>query len=331
MNTESNILIGGNWKEIVKRYRKYDVSKNIEQLATSVLPYLGIMVLMYFSLDYSYWLTLLLGIVAGGFAVRTFIIFHDCGHGSFFGPKNNQWNNIVGKITGVLTFTPYLHWKRSHARHHVTVADLDKRGEGDMMLMTLKEWEQASGIKRVGYWIYRQPLILFTIGAWLNILVFQRFWFGAMDRKDKLSVLTTNLALVIIIAIVSMIVGFKNYLLIQLPPMMVAASVGVWLFYVQHQFPNAYWARTDEWNKMDACLKGSSYYKLPKALQWITGNIGFHHIHHLDSLIPNYELERCTNENPEFQVNPPVTIKMGMQALGYRLWDEENKEYVGFP
>lgn len=330
MTTKSQTLDGGEWKEIVKAYQKPDLLRATGQIFTSVVPYIGMMALMVFSLDISLWLTLLLAIPTAGFAVRTFIIFHDCGHQSFWGSKNRTANDITGVITGILTFTPYHIWRRSHAKHHATVAKLDQRGKGDVWMLTTDEWEGASQWKRLGYRVYRFPLILFTIGAWLNIIVFQRLPLGKLDRQDKRSILITDLALAILIALVIWLIGWKAYVLVHIPAMMIAASAGVWLFYVQHQFPGAYWARGREWKYIRACMEGSSYYRLPRLLQFFTGNIGFHHLHHLSHLIPNYRLEDCLNEHPELAVKP-ITLKDTLALLRIRLWDERLNAYVGFP
>jgi acyl-lipid omega-6 desaturase (Delta-12 desaturase) len=330
MTTKNQVLEGGKWKEIVREYQSPNFLKATGQIFTSVIPYLGMMVLMYFTLGISYWLTLLLAIPTAGFAVRTFIIFHDCGHQSFWGSKNKRANDITGVITGILTFTPYHIWRRAHAKHHATVGKLDQRGKGDVWMLTTDEWEGANQWKRLAYRTYRFPLILFTIGAWLNILVFQRVPIGKLDRQDKTSILLTDLALAIIILLVCMLIGVKAYLLVQLPAMMIAASAGVWLFYVQHQFPGAYWARGREWKYIRACMEGSSFYKLPRVFQFFTGSIGFHHIHHLSHLIPNYRLEDCFNEHPELAIKP-ITLKDTLALSRIRLWDESIKTYVGFP
>jgi len=330
MTTKNQVLDGDKWKEIIREYQNPNFLKATGQVFTSVIPYLGMMVLMYFTLNISYWLTLLLAIPTGGFAVRTFIVFHDCGHQSFWGSKNKRANDITGVITGILTFTPYHIWRRNHAKHHATVGKLDQRGKGDVWMLTTEEWEGANQWKRLAYRIYRFPLILFTLGAWLNIIVFQRFPIGKLDRQDKRSILITDLVLAIIIVLVCMLIGLKAYLLVHIPAMMIAASAGVWLFYVQHQFPGAYWARGREWKYIRACMEGSSFYQLPRLLQFFTGNIGFHHIHHLSHLIPNYRLEDCLNEHPELAVKP-ISLKDTLALLRIRLWDESKNIYVGIP
>ena len=319
-----------NWKEIVRSYQVLDLPKAVFQILTSVVPYIGMMILMYYAYQISYWWVLLLAIPAGGFAIRTFIIFHDCGHQSFFGAKNKKANDTLGVITGILTLTPYHFWRRSHAKHHATVGKLDQRGKGDVWMMTVDEWNEANKWKKLAYRLYRNPLFLFTVGAWINIIVAQRIPFPGMDSKDIKSILWTDLALLVIAISVSMLIGWKAYLLIQLPVMMIAASVGVWLFYVQHQFPGAYWAKDDDWDYLKACLEGSSYYKLPAILHFFTGNIGFHHLHHLSHLIPNYYLPQCNKEHPEL-IAGSITLGDTIELLKIRLWDVKNNKYVGYP
>jgi omega-6 fatty acid desaturase (delta-12 desaturase) len=318
-----------NWREIIRRYQVPDINQAVGQILTSVVPYIGLMILMVFTIRISYW-TLLLAIPAAGFAVRTFIIFHDCGHQSFFGAKNKRANDLLGVITGLLTFTPYHFWRGAHAKHHATVAKLDQRGKGDVWMLTVDEWNAASKWKKFTYRVYRNPLVLFTAGAWINMIIAQRIPFPGMDPQDKRSILLTDLALLLIAITFSLVFGWKAYLLIQIPVMMLASSIGVWLFYVQHQFPGAYWARKGDWDYLTACLQGSSFYKLPEVLRFFTGNIGYHHLHHLSHLIPNYHLPRLSREQPEFAVQP-ITLKDTGKLLAIRLYDEARQRYVGYP
>ncbi|MEA3337033.1 MAG: fatty acid desaturase [Chloroflexota bacterium] len=315
------------WRQIVARYQTASLNRSVIQLITSVVPYFVLLVLMYFSLDISYWLTLLLAIPAAGFVIRIFIIFHDCGHGSFFASREaNEW---VGRFTGVLTFTPYHRWRRAHAIHHATAGDLDRREAGDVWTMTVDEYLESPPLKRLGYRVYRFPPIMLTVGAWMSFLVFERLWFWEKDKRARNSVIWTDVALLAIAVVATLTIGLKAYLLIQIPVICLAASAGVWLFYVQHQFEGVYWQRHEDWDYVDAALQGSSYYKLPSLLQWFSGNIGFHHIHHLSPKIPNYNLEQANNENSLFQI-APVTPRSSLKSLGFRLWDEENHQLVGF-
>lgn len=316
-----------NWRQIVARYHGSDVRRAVGQLLTSAAPMLGLMVVMYFSLRISYWLTLLLAIPTAGFMVRTFIVFHDCGHGSFF--ANRKANDAVGVITGVLTLTPYFRWRHDHAVHHATAGDLDRREAGDVWTMTVDEYLQSSQAKRLAYRVYRNPLIIFTLGAWLSFLVFQRFPTGKESKRERNSILWTDLALLVIGVVASLTIGLGDFLRILLPVVFIGTSAGVWLFYVQHQFEGVYWERHMHWSYVDAALKGSSFYRLPKILQWFSGNIGFHHIHHLSPRIPNYRLEQAYDENELFHIKP-VTLRSSMRSLRFRLYDEENHRLVGF-
>jgi omega-6 fatty acid desaturase (delta-12 desaturase) len=318
------------WKQAVARYQQSDWRVSAWQLINSIGPYFILWYLAYRSLSVSYWLTLALAIVAGLFAMRIFIIFHDAGHGSFF--KSRKANDIVGIITGILTFTPYYAWRHSHAVHHATAGDLDNRGVGDVWTLTYDEYQELPFAKRMLYRVYRNPFIIFLIAPTLDFVLFQRMPLmnAAAKPREKNSVHFTNLALLIIAVVMSVLIGFKAYVLIQLPIIALASSVGVWLFYVQHQYENVYWERHQNWDFATAALYGSSFYKLPKILQWFTGNIGFHHIHHLSPRIPNYKLETCHIENPIFQEIEPLTLRTSLKSLRVRLWDENRGKMIGY-
>jgi omega-6 fatty acid desaturase (delta-12 desaturase) len=318
---------GPNWRQIVARYQKSDERRAVGQIFTSIVPFLVMMVVMYFSLQVSYWLTLLLAIPTAGFMVRTFIVFHDCGHGSFF--ANRKANDVVGFITGVLTFTPYFRWRHAHAVHHATAGDLDRREMGDIWTLTVDEYLDAPRWKQIGYRVYRNPLMIFTVGAWLSFLVLQRFPNPKDGKRERNSILWTDLVLLLIFVAAALTIGLGDFLLILVPVFFIGTSVGVWLFYVQHQFEGVYWERHQNWSYVDAALKGSSFYQLPKVLQWFSGNIGFHHIHHLSPRIPNYYLEQAYNENDLFHVKP-ITLRSSMHSLKFRLYDEDNHRLVGF-
>ncbi len=309
-------------------YQRSQTGKSIWQIANSVIPFLLMWPLMIWSLSVSYWLTLGLALVAGGFMVRVFIIFHDCGHGSFF--RSRRANEWVGFLTGLLTFTPHLQWWKEHAIHHATAGNLDRRGVGDVWTMTLEEYRAASRWKRTVYWFFRNPLFMFTVGPFLMFVLVNRFPSKRGGRRERMGVLWTNLALGAIVTALCLTIGWKNYLAIHIPVFLFGGAAGVWLFYVQHQFEDVYWVRQGEWDYFSVGMKGSSYYHLPRLLQWFSGNIGFHHIHHLSPRIPNYRLEACHRENPEFQTAPRVTIRTSLKSLGYRLWDEKNRRLVGY-
>jgi omega-6 fatty acid desaturase (delta-12 desaturase) len=315
------------WQQIVARYAQADLWRSLWQVVNTLIPYFALWALMLFSVHVSYWLTLLLAVPTAGFMVRTFIIFHDCGHGSFF--KSNWANSFMGTITGILTFTPYFSWRRDHAIHHATAGDLDRRGVGDVKTMTVKEYLAAPWWKKVSYRIFRNPLIMFTIGSFLVFTVVNRFPRPKDGKKERASVWWTNLALALLIGLMIWLVGWKTYLLVQLPVLLLGTSAGVWLFYVQHNFDPTYWERHSKWAFVKAGFEGSSFYKLPGILQWFTGNIGFHHIHHLSPKIPNYKLPECYRENSLFHVTP-MTILASLSSLRMRLYDEERRIMVGW-
>jgi acyl-lipid omega-6 desaturase (Delta-12 desaturase) len=316
------------WQQIVRRYQNPDLKKSLWQIVSSLIPYFSLWFLMVLSLRVSYWLTLALAIPAAGFMVRIFIIFHDCGHGSFL--KSKRLNDALGILTGIITFTPYYNWRHNHAIHHATTGDLDRRGVGDVYTMTVKEYVEASYWKRLSYRVTRNPFFMFTIGSLLVFLIVNRFSFGAAGKRERNSVYWTDLALLVIVILAGFTIGLKNYLLVQLPILAIGTSIGVWLFYVQHQFEGVYWVRHDQWDFYLAGYKGSSFYRLPGALQWFTGNIGFHHIHHLNPRIPNYFLQKCHEENSIFREVKPLTILSSLKSLKFRLWDEDRNKLVGF-
>jgi len=316
------------WKAVVAKYQKPVMWRAVRQLLNTLIPYAALWYLMYLSLSISYWLTVPLALLAGGFLVRIFIIFHDCGHGSFF--KSRLANDILGCITGLLCFTPYYQWRWEHAVHHSAAGDLDRRGTGDVWTLTVQEYLEASRWKRFAYRLARNPFVLFVLAPLFLFLVQQRFPSGKGGLREQISVYATNVAILFMIAGMSWIFGWKAYLLLQLALIIVAGSAGVWLFYVQHQFEGVYWERAEQWDYATAALKGSSFYKLPKLLQWFSGNIGFHHIHHLSPRIPNYHLEKCHKAEPLFQSVKPVTLIASLKSLTYRLWDERRRKLVGY-
>lgn len=280
------------------------------------------------SLQYSYWITLLLSVVAAGFLIRLFIIFHDCGHGSFF--RSRKANDIVGRITGILTFTPYFKWHQQHRIHHATAGNLDKRGVGDVWTLTVDEYLSASRGKRFFYRAFRNPFFMFTVGPLYVILITNRLTKKQMTKKEKRNIYFTNIMLLLMAASISLLIGIKAYLLIQIPLILVAHALGIWLFYIQHQFDEVSWERDDKWDYKTAAIKGSSFLKLPAILQWFTGNIGFHHVHHLSSKIPNYNLPRCHYENDLFKDVTPIIFTATFKALNLSLWDEKAQRLTTF-
>ncbi len=316
------------WKQIVVRYQQPSRWRGVWQIVNSLVPYAALWYLIYLSLAVSWWMALPLAILAGGFLVRLFIIHHDCGHGSFF--KSRRANDVWGFITGVLTFTPYQLWRREHAVHHSASGDLDRRGLGSVWTLTVQEYLEASRWKRFAYRLARNPFVLFGIAPFFLFVIKHRFCPRQASWRERHSVYWTNLAMLGMAIGLSLIFGLKAYLVIQLTMVLVAGSAGVWLFYVQHQFEGVYWQRHEQWDYLAAALHGSSFYKLPGILQWFSGNIGFHHIHHLSPRIPNYNLERCHQAEPLFQTVPPVTLLSSLKSLSFRLWDEERRRLVGF-
>jgi len=314
----------------VSKYAQADYQKAFWQISNTFLPYIGLWALMIFSVlhGFPYWITLLLSVAASGFLVRIFILFHDCCHLAFF--PSRRANRILGYISGIMTFTPFEDWQRTHVIHHSASGNLDRRGVGDIWTLTVEEYLSASRFKRFTYRFFRNPLLLFGIIPTVLFLIIQRFPSSGARKRERHSVIFTNLAVVANITLMSFTLGFQNYLLIQLPVIMMAASAGMWLFYVQHQYEDVYWTRHESWDLTRSGLEGSSYYKLPKVLQWIVGNIGLHHIHHVKANIPNYNLQRCYNEVSALQTVAPLTIRKSLKSLWLNLWDEQKQKLVSF-
>ena len=316
------------WEKIIMKYNRPDLRKSIWQILNTLIPYVGIWYLMVLSLQYPYWITLLLSLPASGLLIRAFIIFHDCGHGSFF--RTRKANEILGRIIGVLVFTPHSPWHQSHRVHHATSGNLDKRGVGDVWTLTLEEYKTRSKRDQFLYRMYRNPFVMFVLGPVYMVLFRNRVTTKRMSRQDRLDVYTTNLGLFLTASVLSLLLGVKAYLLIQVPIIMIAHFLGIWLFYVQHQYDEVSWERGQQWDYKTAALSGSSFLKLPSVLQWFTGNIGFHHVHHLSSKIPNYNLARCHYENDLFQVVKPITLLSSFRSLRLRLWDETTRQMISF-
>ena len=316
------------WQDLVRKYQSSDIWRSVWQIANSVVPYIAMWYLMYRSLSVSYWLTLLLAPLAAGFMTRIFIIFHDCGHGSFF--KSSKANHAVGTICGVLTHTPYFQWTREHAIHHASSGDLSRRGVGDVDTLTVKEYLALSKWGRLKYRLYRTLFVLLVIGPQYIFLLRHRFTSKVSGRRERNNLYLTNLGLLAFYGSLWWLIGLKALLLIFAPIMLISGAVGVWLFYVQHQYEDTYWRGRGEWDYATSALLGSSYYKLPRVLQWFSGNIGFHHIHHLSPKIPNYKLQLCHEENPLFQESTVLGIRTSLKSASMKLWDEESRRMVSF-
>jgi acyl-lipid omega-6 desaturase (Delta-12 desaturase) len=318
------------WYRSLGKYAKPDHGMAIRQLVTTLLPYFILLAAMIYTVKsrLPYVITLAMAVVAAAIFVRIFIFFHDCTHGCFV--HSPHWNRNIGYLCGILTFTAFHDWRRSHAGHHITVGDLDRRGFGDITTLTVEEYLTASPWRRLCYRLYRSPAVMFTVGPAYYFLLRNRWPSKGAHRQDVHSVIYTDLAIFAIIAVTSWAIGFKTYVLVQLPILLFAAVFGVWLFYVQHQFEGVYWARHKEWDPWKAALEGSSFYKLPKILQWLSGNIGFHHVHHAQPGIPNYNLQRCYEEVPEVQTAKPITFWNSLRFVRLNLWDEQQRQLVSF-
>jgi acyl-lipid omega-6 desaturase (Delta-12 desaturase) len=316
------------WREMIAPYEQPRLGRSLLDLATSVVPYLALLVLMYLALDVSFLLVLALSVPAAGFLLRTYILFHDCTHGSFMRTKRaNTW---LGIGLGLLVYSAFHSWRHNHAVHHATAGDLDRRGVGDVPTLTVREYLALPWKKRLGYRLFRNPLVMFGLGPIYAFVIQQRMVSRSMRPRIKRSVMGTNAALAVLVTAACLLFGWQEYLLVQWPAALMAGSAGVWLFYVQHQFEDAYWENAGEWTYADAALRGSSYLKLPKVLQFFTGNIGLHHVHHLSARIPNYNLQRAHDENPIFHDVPTISLVEGMRAVRLKLWDEDRRRLVTF-
>jgi len=312
----------------VSPFEKADVKKSVRQMINTILPFLAAWFLAYQALDISVFLTIPLAIVAAGFVVRMFIIFHDCTHGSFF--KNRKANNIVGTIMGVLTLFPYEKWKREHSIHHASSGNLDKRGVGDIWVMTIEEYVEASKWTSLQYRLYRNPLVMFGLGPLYLILITSRFNRKDARKKERINTHVINASLVVLYAGMIALVGWQAFLIVQGITMFTAGLLGIWLFYVQHTFEDSYFEDESEWDYVKAAIEGSSYYELPRVLQWVTGNIGFHHVHHLSPRVPNYNLEQAHTSTPPLQRATTIGLFSSLKSLRYKLYDAKNKSFVTF-
>lgn len=318
------------WNALLQPYKEPSLPQAVWQLLNTAVPFFLVWALMCALADQAYWLTLLLAVPAAGLQMRLFIIQHDCGHGSFF--KSSRMNDALGACIGVLCLTPYRYWRKTHAIHHATSGNLDRRGTGDIDTLTVEEYLQSPAWKRLGYRLYRNPFVLFVLGPALHFVVRHRLpgIAPASWKQERRSILWTDLALAGVLAVMALTIGIEKFLMVQLPITLLSITVGVWFFYVQHQFEGTYWERDGGWEYASAGMQGSSYYKLPKILQWFSGNIGLHHIHHLNSRIPNYNLQRCMDENPIFHKAPTLTLLSSLKSISLRLWDEKEGRLVGY-
>jgi len=312
------------------RYREPDHRRALFEVGITVVPLVGLWVLMWLSLKVGYWLTLLLAVPAAGFMVRLFMIQHDCGHGAFF--RYRAANNWLGRVLGVLTLTPYDYWKRNHAIHHATSSNLDRRGIGDIATLTVSEYRGKSPLGRLAYRVYRSALVMFGIGPAYMFILQQRLPFYQMRDgwRPWVSTMATNVAIAVMATAMIWLVGIGPFLMVHLPIMLLAASMGVWLFYVQHQFEDVEWARGGDWMHNRAALTGSSYYDLPGVLRWFTANIGIHHVHHLNSRIPYYRLPQVLRDHPELKAVGRLTLLESLRSVRLSLWCEQTKKLISF-
>lgn len=314
------------WREALAPYAQPRLGRSLLDLATSVVPYVALTVVGYLLRDVSYLLVLALAVPTAGFLLRTYMLFHDCTHGSLMPSKRaNTW---LGVALGLVVFSPFASWKHDHAVHHATNGDLDRRGVGDVLTLTVAEYHALPWRKRLGYRLFRNPFVMFAFGPLWVILIGPRLFSRSMRPRIRRSIIATDVALVAIVGGLFVLVGWQDYLLVQGPPILLASSAGIWLFYIQHQFEDAYWEDSGRWSYADAALRGSSYLLLPKTLQFFSGNIGLHHVHHLSARIPNYNLQSAHDDNPIFHDVPTISLADGIRAVRLKLWDEEQRRLV---
>ncbi len=317
------------WSRRLAAYKSASNGRAILELVVTLVPFIALYAAMWWALSIGYWLTLLLALPGAAMLVRLFAIQHDCGHGAFFTSK--QANDWLGRVIGVMTFTPYDDWRREHALHHAGSGNLDRRGFGDIDTLTVAEYNALPRNKQLRYWIYRQPVVLFIIGPAYQFLLRQRWHTGrAKSLMPVLSTQSTNIGIVVFSLLMMWLIGWKAYLMIQLPLTILAATTGVWLFYVQHQFDETHWEYGGDWEREHAALHGSSFYDLPQPLMWLTGNIGIHHVHHISSQIPFHVLPRVVKDYPELKEIGRLTLWESIKCIPLTLWDEERKRLVSF-
>ncbi|WP_026693414.1 fatty acid desaturase [Peribacillus kribbensis] len=317
-----------NLKKQISEYEKPDYRNSMFQIINTLVPFMLLWYLAYKSIDFSVILTLAITVVAAGFLIRIFIIFHDCCHFSFF--KNRRANKILGTVTGILTLFPFSQWQHDHSVHHAGSGNLDKRGTGDIWVLTVNEYLAAGMWTRIMYRLYRNPFVMFGLGPIYAFLIKNRFNRTGARMKERINTYVTNIFIVVLVLFFCWLVGWQAFILVQGPIFLISGSLGIWLFYVQHTFEDSYFEENGEWEYVKAAVEGSSFYKLPKLLQWLTGNIGFHHVHHLSPRVPNYKLEKAHKHAPPLHNVPTITLAASLSSLRFRLWDEHKKKFVSY-
>lgn len=318
------------WVKILARYREPDATRSWLELAVSIVPFMALWALAWWALSLSGWLAFALAAVNAGFLVRLFIIQHDCGHGAFF--NNRHLSDWTGRALGVLTLTPFDVWRRTHSIHHSSSGNLDKRGIGDVVTLTVAEYNALSPLGRLRYRAYRHPLFMFGLAPTLLFVLQNRLPFGLMNAGSRYwtSAMCTNAAIALILGVVIWFGGLMPVLLVFLPTVLIAATIGVWLFYIQHQFEDTHWDRDEAWQLHDAALHGSSHYDLPPVLRWFSGNIGIHHVHHLYSRIPFYRLTEVLRDHAELADTQRLTLRQSLRCASFHLWDEGRGRLMSF-
>ena len=317
-------------RKTLSQYAKPDLRQAFLQIIDTFIPYIASWVILVYLVEQKQpigWILPLI-FIASLFLVRIFIIFHDCSHNSFFASR--RANTVLGYISGILTFTPFTYWQHNHFVHHGTYADLDHRGVGDIWTLTTEEYWAASRRMRLAYRLYRNPFVFLGMGPEYSFLITQRFLHEWEGKNERSSAAVANLTILVIILAVTLTIGLKTYLLIQLPIILIGGAIGVWLFYIQHQFEGVYWSRHETWDPVKAALKGSSYYKLPRVLQWFSGNIGLHPVRHILPRIPNYKLQQSFKASPIMKTVKPLTIRKSLKSFSLNLWDEKEQKLVSF-
>ncbi|MBV8991196.1 MAG: fatty acid desaturase [Solirubrobacterales bacterium] len=316
------------WRDALAPFATPSLGRGLLAVITSAVPYLALTAVIYATLGVSLPLTVALTILAAGFLVRVFVVFHDCAHGSLL--PSRRANAVLGAATGALVLSPFVRWRHDHAVHHASAGDLDRRGVGDIVTLTVEEYAARPWRGRLGYRLLRNPLVMFGLGPVIAMVIGPRIVARGAKPRMRKSVLATDAAIVVLVGGLCWLIGWRDFLLVWAPGAMLAGSVGIWLFYVQHQFEDTYWQRRGEWNYADAALRGSSYLKLPRVLQFFTGNIGLHHVHHLNARIPSYHLKRAHDSSPLFASVPTLTLWDGLRAVRLKLWDERSGRLVTF-